>query len=80
MGNSRNKGANIRILFTRPRGNARPSTPPLQESSVLKTVPRKYETGETCEMGEIFRSMLSITYVFSISYEVEEGNDLNPMA
>ena len=63
VSNSRNKGANIRIPLTRPRGNARPSTPPLHKSSVLKSVLRKYETGETCEIGEIFRCMFSITYV-----------------
>jgi hypothetical protein len=38
----------------------------LPASVVLKTVPRKYETGETCEIGEIFECLASITYVFSI--------------
>jgi hypothetical protein len=75
MGNSRNKGTNIRIQFTCPRGNARPSMPPLQDSSVLKTVPRKYEAGETCEIGEISRCLVSITYLISICWKGVEENE-----
>ena len=35
-------------------------------TAVLKTVPRKYEAGETGEICEIFRRVFSISYVFSI--------------
>src|ERR1700690_766663 len=43
--------------------------------AVPKTVPIKYETGETCEMGEIFLSVFSTTCVFSICYESPAGNE-----
>jgi hypothetical protein len=38
----------------------------LPNTAVPKTVPRKYETGETCEIGEIFQYVFSTTCVFSI--------------
>jgi hypothetical protein len=43
--------------------------------AVLKTVLRKCETSETCEIGEIFLSVFSTTCVFSISYERASGNE-----
>jgi hypothetical protein len=48
---------------------------PLHNSFVLKTVPRKYETGESCEIGEISWYMLSTTCVSSTGYEVEKENE-----
>lgn len=38
----------------------------LSNTAVPKTVQRKYETGETCEMGEIFQHVFPTTYVVSI--------------
>jgi hypothetical protein len=38
----------------------------LSNTAVPKTVPKKYETGETCEIGEIFQYVVSTIYVFSI--------------
>lgn len=43
--------------------------------TVLKTVLRKCEPGETCETGEIFLSQFSITCVFSICYESVAENE-----
>lgn len=47
----------------------------LGNSTVLKTVLRKYEAGETCEIGEIFRCLVSTTCLFSICYKVDSENE-----
>jgi hypothetical protein len=43
--------------------------------TVPKTVLKKCETGETCEIGEIFLYVFSTTCVFSICYERAAGNE-----
>jgi hypothetical protein len=43
--------------------------------TVPKTVLRKCETSETCEIGEIFLYVFSTTCVFSIAYERTSGNE-----
>jgi hypothetical protein len=43
--------------------------------AVPKTVLRKCETFETCEIGEIFLNVFSTTCVFSIAYERTSGNE-----
>ena len=47
----------------------------LSKTAVLKTVPRKYETGETCEICEILQHVLSITCVLSTAWETASENE-----
>ena len=57
--------AQISVALSGAREEMRGQHAAAHKSSVLKSVLRKYEAGETCEIGEIFRCVFSITYVFS---------------
>ena len=56
-------GARILFDFGLPSASAEDAQ--LSNTAVPKTVPRKYETGETREICEIYRSLFSATCVFS---------------
>ena len=43
--------------------------------AVLRTVPRKYETGEICEICETSQRIVSTTYVFSIVWKMLSENE-----
>jgi hypothetical protein len=43
--------------------------------AVLKTVLRKYETGEICEICEISQRLFSTKYVFSIVWKMLSENE-----